>query len=101
MDVTESTSKRKRSGKAREEAKARAIARAEEAAKEAELEGNDREVEKESVVEDGEGGDVGDGEEAEVEEDASKRVPDLELIRKRIVSYLAEISSFVRTLDSS
>lgn len=81
MDAIETTSKRKRSGKAREEAKARAIAKAEEAAKEAEH------VEQAGDEAQGsDAGDGGDGEEAE--EDPSKRIPDVEVIRKRVVSHV-------------
>lgn len=87
MDATEPTAKRKRSGKAREEAKARAIAKAEEAARETERAEQAGEDEKGSHAgEDGEG----EGEDGEAgkeeEEDPSKRIPDIEVIRKRIVS---------------
>lgn len=86
MDATEPTAKRKRSGKAREEAKARAIAKAEEAARETERAEQAGEDENGSHA-----GEDGEGEDEEVdreeeEEDPSKRIPDIEVIRKRIVS---------------
>lgn len=82
MDAAEPSAKRKRSGKAREEAKARAIAKAEEAAKEAA-----RQAEQKGSDEDDDEG-VRDAEGNEEEEDPKKGVPDIEVIKKRIVSDL-------------
>ncbi|GHJ89591.1 hypothetical protein NliqN6_5993 [Naganishia liquefaciens] len=98
MDITEPTAKRKRSGKAREEAKARAIAKAEEAAKEAERAERAGEDEKASDAgEDGEGEDKDEKE----EEDPSKRIPDIELIRKRIPQALKSLHPILKRSKAS